>query len=168
MLNQIKELLKAFLLGLLIFLISIIFIRIGNIPSDSMYPTFYVGDRVIGITTMIKEPDRGDIVVFEPNENEKEEEHELWVKRLIGKPGDKVEIDNGIVIVNGDKIDEPYIENNMDYTGTFVVPEGRYLLLGDNRANSADSRFWANPFIHLNQAKYVVKMKIYPKFVFYK
>lgn len=162
-----KDCLTAILIGFTLFSISIFFIRVGNIPSESMLPTFYVGDKVLGVNTRFCDLERGDIVVFEPNAEEKEEKNELWVKRLIGLPNDKVEIKNGKVSVNGEPLIERYIEYNKNYSGTFVVPEDRYFMLGDNRANSADSRFWVNPYIHTSQARYVVKMKVFPTLEFY-
>lgn len=163
-----KEMVVTMIITFIVIFLFALVVRVGYIPSDSMFPTLHVGDRVAGITTNIVEPEHGDIVVFEPNKDEKEEENELWVKRLIGKPGDKVEIKHGKVYVNGNLLDEPYVKQDMDYTCTFVVPEERYFLLGDNRANSEDSRFWENPFIHLEQARYVVKVNLFPRLVFYK
>lgn len=162
-----KDCLTAIIIGFSLFGITLFFVRVGNIPSESMLPTFFIGDKVLGVNVKFCDIRRGDIIVFKPNTEEMEEKNELWVKRLIGKPNDKVEIDHGKVTVNGKALKERYIEYNKDYSGTFVVPEDRYLMLGDNRANSADSRFWVNPYIHIDQAKYVVKLKVYPTLEFY-
>ena len=136
-------------------------VTVGNIPSESMVPTLNVGDKVIAFRTYLVKPTRGDIVVFSPNP-EQGDEYQLWIKRLIGLPGDKVQIKKGKVYINGKYLEEPYVKNNLDYTRTFIVPEDRYFVLGDNRGNSLDSRFWGNSFLHIEQAKYTCKMKIFP------
>ncbi|BCZ46624.1 hypothetical protein psyc5s11_26910 [Clostridium gelidum] len=100
---------------------------------------------------------RGSIIVFYSQELDK-----LLVKRLIGIPGDKIEIKDGIVFVNGDRLEEDYVKNIDDYNGIFEVPEGKYFFLGDNRPNSNDSRFWKNPYILSNDIEGKVQFRFYP------
>ena len=89
--------------------------------------------------------ERGDIVVFESKEYDK-----FFVKRLIGKGGDTIELlEDGSVKVNGALLEEPYVVNPVVYQEpqTFEVPEGTLFFLGDNRMDSHDARYWQNPFI---------------------
>jgi signal peptidase I len=113
------------------------------IPSGSMLPALEPGDRVMVIKFWYHipriRPKRGQIVVFkfpvDPNRD--------FVKRLIGLPGDKVEIIGGRVFINDREIAEPYVQHPDNFTmAAKIVPEDSYFCLGDNRANSQDSRFW--------------------------
>ena len=113
------------------------------IPSGSMIPTLEVGDRVIVLKFWYSlpgvEPKRGQIAVFKYPVDPRRD----FVKRIIGLPGETVEMRNGRVYINGKELFEPYVKN----TDTFdmppqVVPEKSYFCLGDNRPNSQDSRFW--------------------------
>ncbi|WP_319423349.1 signal peptidase I [Pleurocapsa sp. FMAR1] len=116
------------------------------IPSGSMLPTLQINDRLIidKISYDFSNPKRGDIVVFNPTKTlEAENFHEAFIKRLIGLPGDKVEVKNGKVYVNNLPIKENYLEARPDYQwGPVVVPTNSYLVLGDNRNNSYDSHYW--------------------------
>ena len=86
----------------------------------------------------------------------------LLIKRLIGLPGDKVELKNGMLYVNGELIEEPYVKNNMDYTGEYTVPEDHLFFLGDNRATSRDARYWENPYISEDEVIGRAGLRIYP------
>lgn len=128
------------------------------IPSSSMVPTLNVGDRLL--VTRVYNPEklqRGDIVVFDSDEL-----NETVIKRLIGLPGDTIKIDGTAVYVNGKKLDEPYVEYPLESYGTYKVPEGKYFFLGDNRANSNDSRFWKDPYIDADKIQGKAQIKIYP------
>ena len=106
----------------LAFLINKFLIFKVKIPSESMVPTLNVGDRLF--VTRIYNPEklkRGDIVVFHSDEK-----NEDMIKRLIGLPGDKVVIKDGIVTVNGETLKENYIGTADNYSGEFEVPEGKY------------------------------------------
>lgn len=113
------------------------------IPSGSMIPTLEPGDRVLVLKFWYslpkKAPKRGDIIVFKYPVDPKRD----FVKRLIGVPGDTVEIKDGRVFVNNREIAEPYVRNPDNFSMEAIqVPAKKYFCLGDNRANSQDSRFW--------------------------
>ena len=160
-----KNIIDYFITGLIVLVIAkaitlFIFI-VPNVPSASMEPTINIGDRLVCTTPFFNPPiKRGDILVFRPNQVEYKDE--FWVKRLIGVPGDHVKIKDGIVYVNGEKLKEPYVKRKTDYSGSFVVPKDKYLMLGDNRTDSLDARFWKNPFIDEGAVKYVANFRVYP------
>lgn len=116
------------------------------IPSGSMEPTLQINDRLIvdKISYDFTSPQRGDIIVFNPTNILKEQHfNEAFIKRVIGLPGDKVEVKNGRVYVNGFPLQEKYIEAKPEYQwGPVLVPPNSYLVLGDNRNNSYDSHYW--------------------------
>ncbi|MEX0835301.1 MAG: signal peptidase I, partial [Nitriliruptor sp.] len=153
-------LLVAFVLA---FLLRTFVLQVFFIPSASMEPTLTVDDRMVveKITYRFREPERGEIVVFEgETESVPRDEGTAtslvrgvgqflgvvpasardFVKRVIGLPGDEIRIDGGEVFVNGVALDEPYkVEEDTDY-GPVIVPDDRLFFLGDNRPNSSDSR----------------------------
>jgi len=113
------------------------------IPSESMVPTLEVGDRLFvdKISYKLHDIERGDIVVFEaPAQSQQEDD---LIKRVIGLPGDTVEIKQGIVYVNDQPLDEPYEkEQPRNDFAKITVPANSYFMMGDNRNNSNDSRYW--------------------------
>jgi signal peptidase I len=116
------------------------------IPSSSMEPTLEINDRLIieKISYRFRSPQRGDVVVFSPTDTLKEQNFkDAFIKRVIGLPGEKVEVKGGTVYINDIPLREKYIEEAPQYQyGPVVVPEDRYLVLGDNRNNSYDSHYW--------------------------
>ncbi|MGX4601425.1 signal peptidase I [Faecalimicrobium sp. JNUCC 81] len=148
---------------LISFMITTILLRIFimfivKIPSESMMPTLNVNDRLIA--TKVYNPEklkRGDIVIFYSKE-----EDELMIKRLIGIPGDRISIENGVVSINDEQISENYIKEKDEFTGKYKVPRGEYFFLGDNRKKSYDSRKWRNPFIKGEDIKGKAILKVYP------
>jgi signal peptidase I len=116
------------------------------IPTGSMLPTLQINDRLIvdKLSYRFNAPQRGDIVVFNPTDAlEKQNFHDAFIKRVIGLPGDKIEVKEGRVYVNGQPIREEYIEEPPQYQmEAKVVPPDAYLVLGDNRNNSYDSHYW--------------------------
>lgn len=121
-----------------------------------MYPTLQKGDQFIAREESISNIERGDICIFT-------KDSELYVKRLIGLPGDIININKGTVHINGCIINEPYVEKHDGFSGQFVVPEGHYFFLGDNRANSNDSRYWHSPYIPAESIKGVVVLQVHPE-----
>lgn len=118
------------------------------IPSESMLPTLEVNDRLIveKVSYRFREPQRGDVVVFRPTEAIQKANpnfKDALIKRIIGLPGDTVEVRDREVYIDGQVLIENYIEEAPNYPwGPQVIPEGSYLVLGDNRNNSYDSHFW--------------------------
>lgn len=190
--EQVSTLLLAVLIALAI---RAFVIEPYRIPSGSMFPTLLIGDHlfvnkfIYGIKLpftdvrlpALREPERGDVVVFTvaksdgqtfPADRRPDQPREEFVKRIIGLPGDRVELRRGSVYLNGEPVDsKPLREEFVDDAGnrlledevrlgdhtfitlddpempsqrsrTYVVEEGRYFMLGDNRDHSKDSRYW--------------------------
>ncbi|MGP1371769.1 MAG: signal peptidase I [Almyronema sp.] len=117
------------------------------IPSGSMEPTLQINDRLIieKISYRFNEPQQGDIVVFWPPAElfPAGARRDAYIKRVIGLPGDEVEVTAGQVWVNGEALEEDYIKAPPTYQwGPEIVPAASYLVLGDNRNNSTDSHIW--------------------------
>lgn len=137
--NLLREIVETALLTAIIFLVVNAVIGRFRIESVSMQPNLYEGEYVIvdKISYTLSTPQRGDIIVFE-----KTGQPDL-IKRVIGLPGDTVEVRNAQVFVNGVALNEPYIANPPNYAyGPVQVEPGRYFVLGDNRSNSSDSHVW--------------------------
>ncbi len=118
----------------------------ATVPTSSMENTIMAGDRVIGsrLYYLRHEPERGDIVMFDYPDDPKI----LYIKRVIGLPGEHVEISGGTVYINGEALDEPYLNVVTEGEwGPYDVPEGCYFMMGDNRNDSADSRYWQNTYL---------------------
>ncbi|WP_310939444.1 signal peptidase I [Clostridium sp. SHJSY1] len=158
---------KNFILKLIILIIFVVcmvlllkkyLICMVYIPSSSMVPTLNVGDHLL-VTRVcnLKNLKRGDIIVFDSIEL-----NNVLIKRLIGLPGDDVKIVKGKISINGQDVNERYVENYDDFNGEFYVPEGKYFFLGDNRTDSFDSRLWNNSYIDGKDIKAKAQIKIYP------
>lgn len=141
--SWIKTIVLAFVIAL--FLNHFIIVN-ANVPTGSMLHTIEIGDRLIGnrLAYQSKEPQRGDIVMFRfPLD-----ESQIYIKRLIGLPGEHIEIQGGKIYVDGNEtpLKEEYLwEDWVEMSDGIVydIPEGYYFMLGDNRNNSLDSRYWA-------------------------
>ncbi len=128
-------------------------ILIAVVQSGSMEPTLMTGNTVFynRLAYIANTPQRGDVVIMWSDEA-----NCLLGKRIIGVGGDKVEFIDGLVVINGHCTDEStYIDKNIETNcnKVFEVPEGYYFMLGDNRENSVDSRYWAEPYIPLENIK---------------
>lgn len=157
--NFVKEWVIPIGLAILIavFMNKYVFFNIV-VPSSSMVPTLNINDRFVVTRVHNKENlKEGDIVVFHSDEY-----NQRLVKRLIGLPGDNIEIKNGVVFRNGEQLNEDYVKDKGTYTGKFQVPKGKYFFLGDNRTNSADSRRWKNPYIDASDIEGKVQFRFYP------
>lgn len=118
------------------------------IPSESMQPTLEVGDRLLveKLSYRFHPPQRNDLVVFKaPPELEAQNLHDDLIKRVVGLPGDVVQIRNGQTLINGKVIAEPYVKEEATYNyGPVTVPHRQYFVLGDNRNHSYDSHIWGS------------------------
>jgi signal peptidase I len=166
--SKTREYLEALIVAVVIaFFIRSFFVQAFKIPSSSMEPTLLVGDHLLvnRLSYVVKvpftdivmlnlgKPERGDVVVFRyPVDRSKD-----FIKRVIAREGETVEIKGKAIYVNGRKIDDPwghFVDNELvpgflspkDYLGPVKVPKGYYFVMGDNRDRSLDSRFWG--YVH--------------------
>ncbi len=162
---MVRELVETVVLSLLIFLAIRQVVQNYRIENHSMEPSFYEGQFVLvnKLAFRLGQPERGDVVVFHNPSNTNED----YIKRIIGLPGDQVEIRNQTVYINGQSLLEDYphapIPMN-DYVPPTVVPDDQMFVMGDNRPNSSDSRY----FGPINQDLVVGKawLRIWPLDVF--
>jgi signal peptidase I len=159
-----REYFEAIFIAILLALfIRTFVVQAFKIPSGSMLPTLQIGDHLLvnkfiygvrlpftgSMLIPFNEPDRGDVVVFKfPKDRSVD-----YIKRIIGTPGDTVEVRDKKVYINGEPVDDPHAHistpsvlsgnaSPRDNFGPVLVPEGRIFVMGDNRDNSFDSRFW--------------------------
>ena len=143
-----KEWILPFGLEILALLLIVKFIFfIAIVPSGSMEPTIQERSALFTLRVHdLEKLERGDVIVFEAETPELA--GTTLIKRLIGLPGDHVEIDeNGVMTINGEVQSEDYVVYQYAIPSVFDVPEGYYLFMGDNRANSLDSRYWSDPYV---------------------
>lgn len=137
----------------------------SRVPSGSMETTIMTGDRVIGsrLSYRFSDPERGDIAIF----HYPDDESIYYVKRIIGLPGDVIDIKDGYVYLNGSEtpLDEPYIREAMiaEAPMHYEVPEDCYFMMGDNRNYSLDARRWNNTYVKRNKIVAKVLIRYYPK-----
>jgi len=132
----------------LAFLIQTFIFDTRIVPTLSMYPTIDKNDRLINskLSYFFGDVERGDIVVFKAPASTGLTDD--LVKRVIALPGETFEVRDGGVYINGERLDEPYLQVSPTYTFDKVtVPEGCYIMLGDNRNASIDSHMWEDPFL---------------------
>lgn len=161
-----KEWAKDIIIALLIAFVIMQFVKPTIVKETSMQPTLYENNYIFLSKQSYRfgEPEKGDIIVFHTKLRTQTGKEKLLIKRIIGVPGDVVRVDEGLVSINGDAIDEPYILE--PYTAGFVddleIPEGSLFVMGDNRAHSADSR---DPDIGLVKEKDIIGkavFRVYP------
>lgn len=147
-----REYTEAIILALIFaLLIRTYVVQAFKIPSGSMIPTLLVGDQILvdKLVYRFRAPKRGEVMVFKYPEDPSRD----FIKRLIGLPGEKLEVRNRIVYINDKPLSEEkyaYHENpdnflpiaRRDNYGPVIIPEGSFFMMGDNRENSADSRWW--------------------------
>lgn len=137
----LRELIETLLLTFVIFLLIRFAVQNFRIEGYSMEPNFHDGQFLLvnKLIYLLHSPERGDVVIFRfPNSPSRD-----FIKRVIGLPGDRIEVLNGRVLVNGEQLPESYPLSPGSYTyGPVIVGADEYFVLGDNRNNSSDSHSW--------------------------
>ena len=148
--QAVREYAEAIIIAFILAMIIRTFvIQAFKIPTGSMRPTLMENDRILvnKFIFRFKEPQRGDVIVFRYPEDQKKD----FIKRLIAKPGETVQIVNGNIWIDGKVVDEPQQIRSIYYYNygpygkpdeTITVPQDSYYVLGDNSASSRDSRYW--------------------------
>ena len=144
----VREILETIILiGLVYTLVNLATVRF-YIEGPSMQPNFWAGQFLIvsRVNYMLGNPQRGDIVVFDPPGDDGTADDPLLIKRLIGLPGEHISFQDGQVLVNGTALNEPYIKEACRVSSctsssqTYDLQADQYFFMGDNRNNSRDSR----------------------------
>ena len=140
--SALRELLETLILTVVTYLLVRTFLfETYRVVGQSMEQTLVQDQRLIvsKLSYRLHDPQRGDIIVF----RDPQDSGRNLIKRIIGLPGEIVEISNGQVFINGQPLDEPYLgSNSMRAEPQIAIPEGCYFVMGDNRNNSSDSRSW--------------------------
>ncbi len=138
--RMVADLIETVVMAVLIFvLINGVSVRI-RVDGTSMEPNLHSGEYVVvnKLAYQLGQPHLGDVIVFHfPGDPQQE-----YIKRVIGVPGDRIQVMNGRVLVNGNPIPEPYVAAEPAYQGNWTVPPANLFVLGDNRNNSSDSHSW--------------------------
>lgn len=133
----------------------------GVIPSESMDPTLKVGGCYAATTLKFAKEhiNRRDIVYF----RQPSVYNEVLAKRVIGLPGEQISIRQGVVYIDGRRLNEPYLAEDMICEDAdYIVPDNCYFMMGDNRNSSYDSRYWSDPYVKQENILGVVKVQVYP------
>ena len=163
--SWIKVIVLAFVVALLLNKFVIVN---ANVPTGSMEATIQPDDRLIGfrLSYLFSEPQRGDIIIFEyPVSPE-----EIYIKRVIALPGETMEIKDAKVYINGSEtpIPEPYLKEEwiVENDGlVLTIPEDYYFVMGDNRNNSLDGRYWATEAV-MNEMASTLEDAVEKKYCF--
>lgn len=164
--KEVLSWVMTFVAAILIVVFAQTFLIINaQVPTGSMVNTIQEGDRIFTfrLSYLFDDPQRGDIIVFRYPDNEKER----FTKRVIGLPGERVEIRDGKVYINDSEtpLDEPYVNGTPTGNfGPYEVPEDCYFMLGDNRNDSLDARYWQNTYLHKDKIWGKVIFSYYPDF----
>jgi signal peptidase I len=135
-----REIIETLLLTLLIFWVVNTITGRFRIEGSSMLPTMHEGEYVLinKLSYFLDQPERGDIIVL----NYPRDPSRDFIKRIIGTPGDNIEVKDQTVYINDVALTEPYINAAPNYKGSWTVPADQFFVLGDNRNNSSDSHNW--------------------------
>ena len=138
--SLLREILETILLTVIIFLLLNATTGRFQVRGFSMEPTLHDGQYMIisKLVYWIHPPERGDVIVFHPPNNPNED----YIKRIVGLPGELIEIHRGAIAVDSVLLEESYIVNPGFYSGTWELGDEEYFVLGDNRRNSSDSHSW--------------------------
>lgn len=161
-----KKILKAIIIYAILVVIFVVLFQtvfmLSFVPSSSMEGTIKTNSVVFSTMYDVEEEDleRYDILTFiAPDDPDI-----TYIKRLIGLPGEKIEVKDGEVYADGVELEDSFIKDSQNHVGdgVYEVPEGYYFFLGDNRNNSKDSRFWDNPYVPIDDIQAKAKCILFP------
>jgi len=164
---EIKEWIRDILIALVIAGLILVFFKPIVVKQESMQPTFYSDDYVIvsrQAYSIFGEIKHGDVIIFESDLMDLKGNPKILIKRVIGLPGDTIEIKDGFVYLNGQKADEPYL-SEMGMSGEMkkvTIQEGKIFVMGDNRRVSQDSRSAAIGQVDQERVVGKVILRIFP------
>lgn len=162
-LNEILDWSKVVLTALAItFVVNHTLIANAQVPTGSMETTVAAGSRIIinRLAYINEKPQRGDVIAFYFPDDGKTQ----FLKRIIGLPGEKIQGIDGQIYINDELLEEDYIQDKLDEDfGPYVVPEGAYFVMGDNRNNSYDSRYWNHKFVEENEIVGKAEIEYFPE-----
>ena len=161
-----KKILKAIIIYVILVVIFVVLFQtvfmLSFVPSSSMEETIKTNSVVFSTSYDVSEEDleRYDILTFIAPDNP----NVTYIKRLIGLPGEVIEVKEGKVYADGVELDDSFIKDfqNQVGDGVYEVPEGCYFFMGDNRNNSKDSRFWENPYVPIEDIQAKAKCILFP------
>lgn len=161
-LYEIYEWSKIILIAVIMaFLIKNTVVASAKVPTGSMEETVMTGSRIIinRLSYVCSSPLRGDIVAFYyPDDGET-----LYLKRILGLPGETIEGIDGKIYIDGAEI-EDFTSNQFDENfGPFEIPDNCYFMMGDNRNNSWDSRYWENKYVNIEEIIGKAELEYYPE-----
>ncbi len=161
--SEILDWIKTIVIALAVgFVASKVLITSAQVPTRSMEDTVMAGSRLLinRVAYAVLEPKRGDIVAF----YYPDDEETVYLKRIIALPGETVEGRDGKVCVDGEPLEEEYVAEEIDSDfGAFYVPENMYFMMGDNRNDSWDSRFWEHKFVAKKKIIGKAEFEYFPK-----
>ena len=161
--SEILDWSRTILIALIVgFAASKVLITSAQVPAGSMEDTIMPGSRLIinRIAYAVSKPKRGDIIAF----YFPDDEETVYLKRIIALPGETVEGKNGYVLVDGEPLEEDYVTEEIDSDfGPYYVPTDMYFVMGDNRNDSWDSRFWDHKFVAKKKIIGKAEMEYFPK-----
>lgn len=160
--SELQEWIEAIVITLILAIILRSFVFVfAKVEGTSMLNTLKEGDRLLvsKITYHFKEPEYGDIIIIDVSQSIDD-----YVKRIVGKEGDTIEIKNNTVYRNGAVLDEPYLMQGLTYPdfSAVTVPDGCYFVLGDNRPVSQDSRYASVGFIAKEDIDGKIVFRVWP------
>ena len=165
--KNLLEWIRDIVIAVIVAAIILAFFKPIIVQQESMQPNFYSGDYLITSRQAYRlfgQPERGDVIVFKSHLYDEKGKQKNLIKRIIGLPGDTVEIKNGDVYINGELLQEEYVAEQglSGEMEAVTVPEGRLFVMGDNRRVSQDSRSPEVGTIEMDSIVGKVVLRLYP------